>query len=39
MLNTKMKLLEDDFPLQLGDFQVPAVHFPGWNDYFPIEIA
>ena len=21
--------LEDDFPFQTGDFQVPAVHFPG----------
>ena len=23
--------LEDDFPFQTGDFQVPAVHFPGCN--------
>jgi len=23
--------LEDDFPLQLGDFLVPAVHLPGCN--------
>ena len=22
--------LKDDFPLQMGDFQVPAVHFPGF---------
>lgn len=27
------------FELQLGDFRLPAVHFPGWNDYFPIQIA
>ena len=24
--------LEDDVPLQMGDFQVPAVDFPGCND-------
>ncbi len=26
--------LEDDFPFQTGDFQVPAVNFPGCNWWF-----
>ena len=33
-MESKNEGLEDDFPFQTGDFQVPAVHFPGcthWN--------
>ena len=28
-METKNRGLEDDFPFQTGDFQVPAVNFPG----------